>query len=324
MALLDYAKKKALNYFEDVINQANPKTNTETGSPVRGMVMLPGALVYAALVQDIEVLRQLYLGNYENLDRREMDRLAGNLLQDRPPGTRATTTLRLYVAPPKTFELRPFPYFSNSQGARYAPIQRYRFEPVDFLQDNQGDYYVNVPVSAENFGPRGRTGAGTITNFRNLPIEAEKVTNPSPTQGGEPEASNEAFFEALQDRQAGPTLNQDGGVSNYIVDAYPSVRHIDVVGPIDDAMMRDEVWKDDEHGFNLEQHGRPASNHQEVTLDFDQHMGRAVASGQPFDDTMEGQRLQLENEDKRFRYIHKVVSDDEIVVSGEPLEGTTD
>ncbi|NIP67543.1 MAG: hypothetical protein GWN86_18520, partial [Desulfobacterales bacterium] len=111
MSLADYAKTKALNFIENMYNQADPSINTLTGSAVRATVILPSALIYAAVFQDIEVLRNLYLGNFSNINEQDMDLLAG--LQDRPQGSRSSTTLRVYLENLEGFTLEAFPYFQS-------------------------------------------------------------------------------------------------------------------------------------------------------------------------------------------------------------------
>lgn len=325
MALHEAAKEKALQYFEDVIGQAKPDLNTSEGSPVRALLMLPGALVHAALTQDIEALRQLYLGNYEQLSKREMDRLAGNLLQERPPGTLATTTLHLYVSPPTSFQLRPFPYFSNTQGVKYEPTQRFQFEPVDFIEDDNGDFYVQVPVVATEFGPRGRSDTGTIEKFENLPVDADRVTNPEPTTGGEGEATNEEFFQSIQDNLSGPTLNQVGGIINHVVREFPSVQNVRVVTAGDEEMDRDEVWASAVGGQNLDQIGQPVGFNTPVqSLDFNQEVGRVVAPSDTFSSSLEGRRIQLNGENRKYRIIKRVIDDKRAIISGPPVDGTKD
>ena len=321
MALHEAAKRKALEYFIDILSQAEPDVHTEDGSPVKSLLLVPGSLIMASLVQDIDALRGLYMGNYQNISEPELDRLAGNLLVDRPAGSRATTTLRVYLEEPSSFELRTFPYFSTDGGASFAPIQRYIFTPEDIVEKD-GEIYVQVPIIATEFGRQGRVGQDTITNWRNIAAPVKKVTNPEPSRGGDGEATNQEFFQAIQRSHHDPTLNQSSGLSDFVITEYPNVTEIQVVHAGDARMYRDEVWKDTNDNPNLDRDGEPwADNREVVGLQYAHDFGPFYhSSAGTFSDSDIGKRVTFDFDDEGFRLIRQVLSDQKVVISGPPVD----
>lgn len=320
MSLAEFSRKKALNFILDAYNQADPSINTNTGSVVRSTVINPSALIYAGLFQEIEILRNLYLGNYANISEQDMDLLAG--LVDRPSGNRATATLRLYTQNIEPFTLESFPYFLSISGTSYRPISKVSFQVGDFLEED-GEIYVNVPVISTIFGPNGRAAAGEINEFANLPVDARRVNNPSSTQGGRPRLTNAQFFRFLQNTQNDGSITQINGVRQYVAENFPQVTDIKVVPAGDDLMLRDEVWTDDGVNPNLERNGSPFAAHESIaSIDFDKQVGRGVSAGFTFTSEHENKRIAIDGDEEKFRTILKVIDEDTIIYSGHPLEGS--
>ena len=320
MSLANYAKTKALNFIQNIYRQADPKINTSVGTAVRATVVLPSALIYSAVFQEIEVLRNIYLGNFSNISEQDMDLLAG--LQDRPAGSRSTTTLRIYLENLEAFTLDAFPYFRSINGASYRPIRSSSFNVSDILQTGN-EIYVNIPVISTTFGPESAAAAGEINEFNSLPIDVRRVTNPAETQGGEPRLSNAEFFEYLKDTLNDRTINQIGGIREFVVDNYPEAEEVLVVTAGDSLMLRDEVWTSDGVNPNLLRNGEPFAAHRDLgTLNFDQQFGRAVATGEPFSQSDVGERMAIVGDIEKFRTILQVIDSNTIVISGYPKEGS--
>lgn len=321
MALSDVAKKKALDFIEGVMQQANPGVRTETGSPIRSLFLIPGALVNASLVQRIEDLGRMFLGNYENITQEDMDLLAGDLLESRPQGSRSSTNLKIYLSEPQAFSLSAFPYFSTEDGVEFRPVESTSFRVQD-VREEDGEFYVQVPVISTVYGVDSQVGAGEVTGFQNMPISVNRVSNPKAARGGRTRPSNDEFFQFLRSTRSNNTIDQVNGVVDFIQEQFTEAEFVEVVPSEDERMMRGEVWVDNDLP-NLEQKGEPYADHTDIgDLDFDQKDGRAIASSGVFDKTMEGKRVAIENDDEQYRLIRKVVSPKEIVVSGHNLTGT--
>ncbi len=318
----NYAKRKALEFIIGILAQADPETNTRVGSVVRALLVLPFALTYAAVFADIEILRNLFLGNFNNLSEGQMDLLAQDLLVERPQGSRSVGVVRVYMSAVQTFTLEQFPYFSTSSGQEYQPVSRVTFTPGDFIEDG-GLVYVTVPIISVLFGEQTAAEANEINQFSNLPITARSVTNVSATQGGDARANNEEFFNFIQKTFNDGTLNESAGVTQYIVENFPDARATRVVDAGDPLMLRDEVWTEDFVYPNLDRVGQPFSPVLVLgTIDFDNYYGRAYSATGLFTEDMLGQRISISGDIEKFRKIIRYINPNYVVLSGPPQTGS--
>ena len=321
MALSDKAQEKALEFVEGIYEQSQPDTNTSTGSAIRSLMMIPFSAAYAAIFQEMDAVRRMFLGNYSSLTQAEMDRLGEEHFVNRPEGSRSTTQLEIYLSEAEAFTLRAYPYFSSQGGTNYRPITQTKFELGDIVEKD-GELLVRVPVISENYGPASEANADEITNFENLPVDVTRVTNPEPTQGGAPRVSNSEYFQLLQNAQNDNGIDQANGLLEHISQLYSSVLTGEVVQAGDDRMMRGEVWTEDGQNPIRERKGKPFAEHTDLqNLDFDSFHGR-VKGYSSFDEEDEGKRVMVENDPTHFwRTIRKVKSNDEIILSGPNLTG---
>lgn len=322
MSLSDFARQKAIQYIEDAIRQADPSVNLSPSSPLRSLMTIPGSFVYSSTAQEIEELRQLYLGNFDNISAANMDRLAGNLLQERPPATPATTSVRVYVSSVQPFELNSFPYFSTAEGVEFLPSNPRAYNVGDFLEED-GEFYVSVPVISTEISQDNVIGAGEINRFTNFPIPVRYVTNPTPSRGGARIESNAEFFNYLQTTFNDRTPNQIGGVEEYILDNFSSVEDVLVARAGNPLVVRDEIWTTDGVNPNLDREGRPFAAHIDLgTVLFDTVYSRVFSALGVFTEDLVGKRIAIEGDIEKFRKVLRYVTPQQIVVSGPPLSGS--
>lgn len=322
MSLSSYAKRKALDFARDTFRQAHPDKDVEAGSPIRALLLKPFSVIFAAVFQDLENLRKLNLGNFDEISRADMDRLAENLLEDRPEGSRSVTNVRVFLDQIQEFSVRSFPYFEKDDGTEYMPVSSMSLTTADVLEEN-GEPYVDIPVISRNFGQNTQAAAGEITNVTNFPVNVVRVTNPEPTSGGDGAMSNAQFFTYLQDAINDGSINQVGGIRQWIVDNYPEFRETRVVDAGHPDLIRDEIWQDDNGNPTLshdpEESDIPLASVADIELDFGQKEGRVIETNSDLKDDYEGKRVFVENDIEHFRTILKVISDDEAIISGPML-----
>lgn len=323
MSLSNYARSKAFDFAERVYKQALPASNTNTGSAIRALLLVPFSLIYAAVIQDIDALRVLYLGNFGAISTNDMDLLASNLLQERPAGTRSTATLRVYPETVENFSLSIFPYFQKPNGrAEYSPVSARSFNVSDYFEDEDGDFYVNVPIISTATGPSSIAAPGEITEFRSMPINVNRITNPARTQGGESSSNNAVFFEFLKDAFNSGTYSQVAGVRNGILTGYPEVSEILVVQADDPQMLRDEVWTSDGINPNLQRLGEPFAEHTDLgTVDFDTALDRVYSAAGVFTEDIVGKRIAIDGDIEKFRFVQSYINPNYITVTGDGLVG---
>lgn len=320
MSLSNYARKKAFQYMINIYRQAAPNANTNTGSVIRDLIITPISLFFTAVFVEIERAKGLFLGNYANLSEEDMDNLAQNILKKRPPGSRSTSIVRVYLNEPQPFELRPFPYFRSVNGIEFSPVSRLSFTLGDFFQDDNNEWYVNVPVISTTFGNRSTVTANSITEYSSFPIRIKRCTNPVGSQGGSPTFTNEQYFEYIQKTISDGTVAQVGGIVQFILDNF-NAEDIEVVSSNDARMLRDEVWSNG-NTFNIDHLGYPASSYVElVNLDFDKMYGRVYSPTGQFVSSMEGKRVFVDGDYARFRTIRRVINANYAVFSGYTMDG---
>jgi len=321
MSISSIAKRKALDFAERVYKISNPQTNTSPGSAIRSLILLPFSMIYSAVFDETEAIRNMHLGNYSSISEHEMDLLANNMMIKRPEGSRSNTTLRVYLREAQPITLESYPYFSSVSGVKFMPVRRMSFGIEDILDDN-GEMYINVPVISSVYGPVSIAEAGEIQGFEALPGVVSRVTNPTPTVGGRGRMSNAEFYEYIKNTLSSGSTSQENGLKKFVYDNYPEVMDMKIVGPRDPEMTRDEFWTEDSINPNLLRLGEPYAKHTDLgVLKFNHTFGRAYSEDGLFTRQMIGERVSISGDFERFRTILDVVNSNEAILSGDPIEG---
>lgn len=322
MALSDYAKTQALEYARAVWQAARPQAYLGEGSEITHTVLLPLALIHAALHQEIEVLRQSYLGRASELSEEIVAMLATNIPNAVwPSGARSTTTVRIYVSTAVLMRLDTAPYFRTPGGIQFRPIAPVVFRAVDFRRDDAGELYVDVVCSSVDFGVQA--SAGDVSLFVDLPDEVRRVENIDDATGGRARASALEFYEEIKRTRSDGSLVQAGGTIAYVRKNFEQVRRVEVVGAGDAQMFRDEIWSVDGVTPNFTRSGAPLATHTDLgVLDFDAELGRARAASDVFAEGDVGRRVAVTGDEERYRTILRYISPRIVVLSGDPLHGS--
>jgi hypothetical protein len=321
MSLLNYAKQKALNIAESAFNQSNPELNTNPGSAIRSLVLVPFSLTFAVVIQEIDRLKNLYISNYNQLSDSDMDILAANLLKKRPTGTQSTTNVRVYLKNPVAFTVDSFPYFQTVDGRQFSPIRKTIYKIEDIISDN-GEWYVNIPVISTTFGANSAASSGEITKVKNFPVSVSRVNNVRDTTGGSSSLTNEGFFNYIKKTISDGTLVQSSGLNEFIVSKYQNVSELKIVTPGDALMVRDEIWQDEDGNPNLDRNGSPWATHDDIgVINFDYNFGRAYSATGAFTSEHLGKRIQLVSDVEKYRTITNVIDANYAIISGESLYG---
>jgi len=322
MSLSSRAKDRALAFFNDTLAQADPTVRLGSGSPLKALVVLPAAMLHAAVFQAFDSVRGLYLSRADSISERDMDLLASNLLEERLAGSRSTTTMRVYLTSPEDVTLRVFPYFSTATGIEFSPAQNVFIPQSSLLVDQDtGEYYASVRVFSTTLGADTFADAETIVNFTGLQRGVSRVTNPLSTTGGNPRESNAEFYERISTPSA--STSQAPGLISYIDSNFDSLTDILIVSPGDPEMDRDELWTVDNVIPNLSRLGEPFAVHTDLgTLDFETTYGQAFSAAGNFTQGMVGERIAVDGDIERFRLIRAVPSPSRAVLTGYELSGS--
>lgn len=322
MPLSDRAVTRSIDLLTARLKAAAPHINWDLQGPHRSLLLIPGGVVSAAPIQRTESVRRQSFADAESLSRRQLADLLTLLLEEIPQGTRSRTVVDIYTNSPQPFSLGTFGYFIAQNGTVFAPAMAYSVRSSDYRRVGS-EYVVSVPVVAMVVGSEGRVGVGAISDWRDLPIEPLRVSNPRASVGGDDELEASQLLDRIgETRRAGGIL-QSGGMAAEIYNVEPDARHIRSHGPGDPWMMRDEYWLDSEGIPNLSRRGEPYATHRALgTLTPSTSAGRLVASSDVFLSTDVGKRLVMDGDPLGWRRILKVVSAREVVVNGETPESS--
>lgn len=322
MSLIDYAKNKSLNFIESVYRQADSDIFTGTGSAIRSMIILPMSLVYSSIFNDIERLRNYNMGNLSRLGKSEMKNLFLNFLEEVPQGSRSVCTVRVYTSKIEQFSLSTIPYFFTGRGIQFQPSRNMNFVTSDFLEEN-GEFYVNVPVIASSEGTSGNVDIGEIQFFKNMPISVRRVDNIEAAREGSDELDSQNALAYLQKAISDGTTIQVGGVQKYLTLNYSQAEYL-VVRAGDPLMKRDEIWTVDGIVPNLSFDGEPWATHRDIGVANPNNNYGRLKFSEPLSQADVGKRISINGDIEQFRKILKVSGTYEALVSGPPIEISSD
>jgi hypothetical protein len=322
MSLVDYAKKKALDFSEATYRQANVDANTSIGSAIRSIFLIPFSMINAALIQEIESIRRRRLSNAAIMGEAEFDDLLTNILRERPDGARAVTTVRVYVPTIQEFSIENFPYFSTSDGVEFRPVTNMTFTLADFVDDN-GEIYVSIPVVANEPGEAGNVEEGEINTLTStFPISISRISNPSAGRDGSNGLTNQEALDFVINTPSDGTLTQPGGARRYLGENYPEAETL-VLSAGDPMIKRDEVWTVDGIYPNLDRLGSPWVAHTDLgAVDPNVNYGRLYVATGGLTTSMVGRRVAVTGDPEVFRKVLDVPDANTLILSGPNFETT--
>jgi hypothetical protein len=320
MSLVDYAKKKALDFSEATYKQANVDANTSIGSAIRSLFLIPFAMINAALIQDIESTKRRRLSNAALMGEVEFEDLLTNIIREVPQGASAVATVRVYVSTIQTFSIDTFPYFATSDGTEFRPTAPMSFSLSDFVDDN-GEIYVSIPVVANEPGEIGNVDVGDInTMVSTFPVPVSKVTNLSAGRDGSDRMSNQDVFNFVISTPSDGTITQPGGARRFLGENYPEAESL-VLSAGDRMIKRDEVWTVDGVYPNLDRAGSPWAAHTNIGLvNPNINYGSLHVSAGGMTQAMVGKRIAVAGDPEIFRKILAVPNPNTLITSGPVFE----
>lgn len=238
--------ENARTFITETMQSVIPNANVDGGSGINAVLGRGAATISAALLQEIEhLLTTRDLTDPEALSEEDMDLLLENLLTARDGGDLAFGFVRLYYPDRVLREFSSGLTATTQDGTlNFVTLADLSFQPQDyFIDSDNGDFYINVPFTAEEAGEEYNIDPGEITELSNDQSGASRVTNIDAFRNGKPPQTNtQALRKARRAISTRTPLSKDG-VIFFFQELYGSrVQDILVVGAGDDEMLRDEVW----------------------------------------------------------------------------------
>ncbi len=230
-------------FINDRLVQAYPDLATKDGDALTDLLNKPASLLWDPVVREIRrVKRNLSLQDPAALHPDEADALGANFFRDRRKGQLARGLARVHVSQPQNVSISPVNFVTSKGGKHFFPreIQSIRTEEIILNLSSDGLYYFDFNVVAEKTGVDYNIGPNELVSIANVP-SVVRVTNPRRFTSGEEEETAAEFVARLQREVGEKSLVTLRGIAAKLLDSFPEVNRLNVVGFNDPEMQRDVI-----------------------------------------------------------------------------------
>lgn len=228
-------------FVNDRLVQAFPDLATMEGDALTDLMNKPVTLLWDPMVRETRrVRRNLSFSDPSTLTLEEVDSLGANFFEERRKGEKARGPGRVFFAQPQNISISPVNFFTSKGGLRFFPreIQSIRTEEMLLNLNADGLYYFDVNLIAENAGTQYNIGPNELVSIANVPA-AVRVTNRTRFGFGALEESAEEFIDRIRRELSERSLVTLRGIAAKILNNFPEVNRLNVVGFNDPEMQRD-------------------------------------------------------------------------------------
>lgn len=226
------------------VKQEVPDSSVGDGGSAVNVIFARGASAVLAplLQQQDDVIRRRSLSNLDALTDDDFSLIFENLLVDAIGGEKSRGFVNVYYA---TRETRTFPAgvrATTEDGTLgYVTQADFEFSPSDhFIDQESGDYFIRLPLIAEDEGEQYDADVGEINEFPGDATDSIRINNPAKFLGGvTADGKEESLAFAQRSVSTRTVLTPEGGV--FAVQELFGSSLIDtlIIGMDDDEMTRD-------------------------------------------------------------------------------------
>ena len=228
-------------FTTDRITQAFPELATQEGDALTDILVKPATLLWDAIVREILRIKQnLSFSDPASLTLDEADSLGANFFSERRKGRLAKGPGRLNFAQPQNVTVSPVNFVTSRGGLHFFPTEVQSIRTAEMLLnvDTDGTYYFDVNFIAEQAGTEYNIGPNELVSIANVPA-AVRVRNLRRFSFGEEEEDAETYVGRLQQELNERSLVTLRGIAAKILNSFPEVNRLNVVGFNDPEMKRD-------------------------------------------------------------------------------------
>lgn len=241
-----------INLVINYIKEHYPEIRTQDG-PFYDLYVKAFSLLFHGTITDIEdeFQEDLDLRNYATMSEEALDRVAEHNFITRNDGSKATTTVKVYLSSASAVPLPSGSVFSTTDGLRFLSTRDISFSSAQIAGSQEGNYFTfQVPVEAEEEGEEYNVSAGAITSIVSaFYAPVVMVTNESAAVGGaNRETNTELYMRLVRSVNTRNLLITRGSVITVVGDNFPTVRRVTVAGMGDDMMQRDRIYSSEMPG----------------------------------------------------------------------------
>jgi len=225
------------------LKQAYPDVAFDEGGALTDLLIKPVTLLWDPIVRESVRIQGSQSFKYPGaLTTEEAEALGANLFSTRETGEYAKGVGRILFDQPQVVSMTPEKFFTSKGGLHFFPIesQSIRAEEMILNVDDDGLYYFDVNLIAENPGSAYNIGPRSLVSVANTP-SAVGVTNLRRFQDGLKEETATDYVYRAQSELTERSLVSLRGIAAKITRSYPEVQRLNVVGFNDPEMQRDIV-----------------------------------------------------------------------------------
>jgi hypothetical protein len=231
-------------FLRQLLKERYPQFPTGQGSAFGDVLVLPASFILQQFRDELNVLkRNMSVLNYQTMLEEEFDRLAANYFVERRAGDRAFGTVRVFFEDVQPITIDQNAVFFDDSNHRWNPISSVTLTAEE-LQLNEipdtGEYYVDVPVIAQDVGDQYSADVEQVNQFAGI-LGAVRCLNLLAFSTANAADTNTDLLIAIQDSITNNDLVKDRAIRKLLRENFTSTRSIQVVGAGDAAMARDVI-----------------------------------------------------------------------------------
>ena len=230
-------------FINDRLVQAFPDLATKEGDTVTDLLNKPATLLWDPIVREItRVRRNLSFNDPSTLTEAEADALGANFFSNRRKGKFARGSGRIFFNSPQNISITPVNFFSSKGGLHFFPSEVQSIRTAEMLLNvtTDGIYYFDVNTISESPGAKYRIGPNELVSVANVPA-AVRVQNLRRFGFGENEEGTQEFVDRVRQELSERSLVTLRGIAAKLLNNFPEVNRLNVVGFGDPEMGRDVI-----------------------------------------------------------------------------------
>lgn len=230
-------------FLVERLRQAYPMLATQEGDNIVDLLVKPATLLWDPVVREnSRVRRNLSFADPTTLTTDEADSLGGNFFVNRRRGAFSRGTARLFFSSPQQITINQNNFVTSRGGLVFFPtsIQSIRSQEMLLNVTSDGLYYFDVAVIADRPGLAYDIDPKELVAVANLPASV-RVTNLSRFRGGLDEETPAEYAGRLNQGLGEKSLVALRGIAAKLLEGFPEVNRLNVVGYNDPEMQRDVI-----------------------------------------------------------------------------------
>ena len=223
------------------LKQAYPNLAVSEADNLNDLIVNAVTLLWDPVVREIvRVRKNLSLSDPSTLTTDEADSLGGNFFTPRQTGKFSRGTGRVYFGSPQQITVTQNNFFTALGGLVYFPtsVQSIRSSEMLLNTDATGLYYFDVSLIASDPGSAYDIDPKNLVSVANIP-SAVQVTNLARFSGGLDDETPADYAGRLQQSLGEKSLVTLRGTAAKLLEAFPDINRLNVVGAGDPEMQRD-------------------------------------------------------------------------------------